>query len=67
MSGKDLDGLIDKMGTLVINQSEGATKPSENEFINELSYDCNYVGPSCLFLHPFGCIINSNQNVFVVV
>ncbi len=41
MSAKDLNGFIDEMGTLVDNQSEGATKPSQNEFINELSY----VGP----------------------
>ncbi len=45
MSGKDFDGLINKMGTLVINQSEGTIEPSQNEFANELSYDCNHVGP----------------------
>jgi hypothetical protein len=28
MGGKDFDGFIDKMGTLVVNQSERATKPS---------------------------------------
>jgi len=27
MSGKDIDGLIDKMGTLVANQNEGETEP----------------------------------------
>jgi hypothetical protein len=45
MSGKDLNGIIDKMGTLVINQIERATKPSQNEFINELNYDYSHVGP----------------------
>jgi hypothetical protein len=45
MSGKDLDGLIDKMGTLVTNQSERATKPDQNDFINELNYDYNHIGP----------------------
>jgi hypothetical protein len=28
MNGKNLNGFIDKMGTLVINQNEGATEPS---------------------------------------
>jgi len=28
VSGKDLDGIFDKMGNLVVDQSEGATKPS---------------------------------------
>jgi len=28
MSGKDIDGLIDKMGTLGANQNEGAIEPS---------------------------------------
>ncbi len=45
MNGKDLDGFIDKMDTLVANQSERATKPNQNEFINELSCDCNCIGP----------------------
>ncbi len=45
MSGKDLDGIFDKMGNLVVDQSEGATKPSQNEFINELNYDYSHVGP----------------------
>jgi hypothetical protein len=44
MNGKDLNGLIDKMGTLVTNQSEGAIEPGQNEFINELNYDYNHVG-----------------------
>jgi hypothetical protein len=39
MNGKDINGIIDKMGTLVANQNEKATKPSHNEFINELSND----------------------------
>jgi hypothetical protein len=30
MHGKDFDGLIDKMGTLVVNWNEGATKPGMN-------------------------------------
>jgi hypothetical protein len=38
MNGKDLNGIVDNMGTLVVDQSE-------NEFINELSYDCSHVGP----------------------
>ncbi len=45
MSGKDLDGFIDKIGTLVTNQSEKATKHGQNEFINELSYDYSHVSP----------------------
>jgi hypothetical protein len=45
MNGKDFDGLIDKMGTLVANQSERAIEPGQNELINELSCDYNYVGP----------------------
>jgi hypothetical protein len=45
MNGKDLDDLIDKMGTLVINQNERVTKPGQNEFINELNCDYNHVGP----------------------
>ncbi len=44
MGGKDFDGFIDKMGTLVVNQSERATKPSQDEFINEMNYDYNCVG-----------------------
>jgi hypothetical protein len=43
MNGKDLDDLIDKMGTLVTNQSERATKLGQNEFTNELSYDYSHV------------------------
>jgi hypothetical protein len=45
MNGKDFDGLIDKMGTLVANQNERAIELGQNEFINELSYDYSYVGP----------------------
>ncbi len=45
MSGKDIDGFIDNIGTLVANQREKATKLGQNEFINELSYDYNHVGP----------------------
>jgi hypothetical protein len=45
MNGKDFDGLIDKIGTLVISQSERATKPNQNDFINELTYDYNHIGP----------------------
>jgi hypothetical protein len=43
MNGKDFDGLIDQMGTLVVNQSERAAKIGQNEFINELNYDYNHV------------------------
>ncbi len=67
MSDKDLDGIVEKLSTLVANQSEWATKLSQNEFINELSYDYNCVGPQRLYLHPLCCIINNNQNVFVYV
>jgi hypothetical protein len=28
MNGKDLDVIFDKMGNLVVDQSEGATKPN---------------------------------------
>jgi hypothetical protein len=45
MNGKDLDGIFDKMGNLAVDQSEGAIKPSYNEFINELNYDYGHVGP----------------------
>ncbi len=41
MSGKDLDGLIDKIGTLVTPQNEKATKLGHNE----LNYDYSRVGP----------------------
>jgi hypothetical protein len=41
MNGKDLDDLIDKMGTLVSNQNERATKLGQNE----LSCDYSHVGP----------------------
>jgi hypothetical protein len=34
-----------KMGTLVANQSEKATKPNQNDYINELTYDYNHIGP----------------------
>ncbi len=44
MNGKDLNGFIDKMGTLVANQNEGAIEFGHNEFINELSCDYNHVG-----------------------
>jgi hypothetical protein len=44
MNGKDFDGLIDKMGTLVINQSEGVIEFGQNELITELSCDYSYVG-----------------------
>jgi hypothetical protein len=37
VSGKDFDGLIDKMGTLVAKQSEGPIEPGPNEFENELN------------------------------
>jgi hypothetical protein len=67
MNGMDFDGFIDKMGTLVVNQSERAPKPGQNDFINELSYDYNYVGPYHLCFHPLCCIINSNQNVLVAI
>jgi hypothetical protein len=67
MSCKDFDGLIDKMGTLVANQSERTTKPNQNDFINELSYDYNLIDPQCLCLHSFRYIIDNNQNVFVVM
>ncbi len=44
MNGEDLNGLLDKMGTLVANQSERATKLGQNEFVNQLNCDCNCVG-----------------------
>ncbi len=44
MNGKDPNGIINKMGTLVINQSERATKLSQNEFIHELNCDFSLVG-----------------------
>jgi hypothetical protein len=43
MNGKDFNDLIDKMGTLVVNQHEGATELGQNEFVNELSCDYNHV------------------------
>jgi hypothetical protein len=45
MNGKDLNGIIDKMDTLVANQSENLTELGQNEFINGLSYDYNHVSP----------------------
>jgi len=45
MNGKEFDGLIEKMGTLVTNQSERATKPNQNDFINELTYYYNHIDP----------------------
>jgi len=45
MNGKDLDGIIDKMGTLVTNRNERVIKPNQNEFINGLSYDSNHGSP----------------------
>jgi hypothetical protein len=45
MSGKDLHGLIDNMGTLVVNQNDTATEHNQNDFINELNYDYNHIGP----------------------
>ncbi len=45
MSNKDPNGLINKMGTLITNQSERATKLGQNEFIHELNCDCSLVGP----------------------
>jgi hypothetical protein len=44
VNGKDLDGFIDKMDTLVTNQSEGAIELGQNEFVNELSCDYSYIG-----------------------
>ncbi len=44
VSGKDLNGFIDKICTLVTNQTKGATEPNQNEFINELSCDCFCIG-----------------------
>jgi hypothetical protein len=67
MSDKDLDGIVEKMGTLVANQSERVIELSQNEFINELSCDYNCVSPQHLCLHPLCCTIDSNQNVFVIV
>jgi hypothetical protein len=67
MSDEDFDGVIEKIGTLVIDQSEHATKLNQNEFINELSCDCSCVGPRHLGLHPLCCIIDSNQNVILIV
>jgi hypothetical protein len=43
MSGKNFDGLIDKMGTLVANRNERTTKLGQSEFINELSCDYSCV------------------------
>jgi hypothetical protein len=45
MNGKDLDGIIDKIGTLVVNQSEKVTELGQNGFINGLNYDYNHVSP----------------------
>jgi hypothetical protein len=45
MNGKDLHGLIDNMGTLVANQNDKATEPNQNDFINELKYNYNHIGP----------------------
>ncbi len=60
MSGKDLNDLIDKMGTLVVNQSERATKSNQNDVINELTYNYNHISPECLCLHPLHYIIDNN-------
>ncbi len=67
MSGKEFDGVIDKMGTLVVNQNERATKPNQNNFINELTYDYNHIGPLCFCFHPLRYIIDNNQNVLGVM
>jgi hypothetical protein len=68
MNGKHRDGIVDKMGTLVSNQSERVIKLGQNEFINGLNYDCNHVSPWHLCLHPWlCCIIGSNQNVLITM
>jgi hypothetical protein len=45
MNGKELNGLTDKMSTLVANKNERATKPNQNDFINELTYNYNHIDP----------------------
>jgi hypothetical protein len=45
MNGKDLDGSIDEVCALVINQSKWATKLNDNEFINQLKCDYKHIGP----------------------
>jgi hypothetical protein len=36
MNGKDLNGIVNKMDTLVVDKVEWTIEPNENEFINEL-------------------------------
>jgi len=45
MNGKNLNGIIDKVGTLVVNQNERAIECGQNEFINELNCEYSHVGP----------------------
>jgi hypothetical protein len=45
MNGNNLDGIVDKMGTLAVIQNEKVTKLVQNEFINGLNYDDNHVNP----------------------
>jgi hypothetical protein len=57
MHSQALDGVVDKVHTLIANQGEWATKLHKNKFTHESCYDCCIVYPQCLNLHPLDSIV----------
>ncbi len=53
-----LDGIVDKVHTLVINQDEWVVESCKDKFIHELCYDRYSVCSQHFGLYPLGSVIN---------
>jgi hypothetical protein len=60
-----LDGVINKVHTLITNQGEWATESHKDNFVHESCCDYYNVCPQCFGFHPFGSIIRCHQNIAI--
>jgi hypothetical protein len=52
MRNQGLNGVINKVHTLIINQGEWIVELCKNKFVQELYHDHYNVYPQCFGLHP---------------
>jgi hypothetical protein len=60
-----LNGVIDKVHTLIVNQGEWVAESCKNKFVHEFYYDYCNVCPQRFGLHPLGSIIGCHQNIAI--
>ncbi len=58
MGSQGLDGIVDKVGTLIVNQGEWVAESCKDKFIQESCYDCCSVCSQCFGLYPLGNVID---------